>query len=291
MKQTKRNEMRETAQAMVNRARSDDDLRVSLALVVLRRPDQEPSVLLRASVDDSGAGLAEAQKYAAEVAANELAPDESIQLVSLSLGHHGLPIFRLYAESEPTQIDLFLARHPAPAHVVMLTLEPSGRPMMFGLLHADVIQSMRRALKVAIGIREQGVLREGEGIGVYVLALPSLATIEQHTSEVSVSDIDMGGARMFVGSLHTEGRTGEEATRIRIVDAHAAAMLAEMRKEGVDALGVAGGVVIAASDPRSGSQCHVFVQMRPDITTSNGPADPMAFMTDVAYTMIGDKPS
>lgn len=72
--------------------------------------------------------------------------------------------------------------------------------------------------------------------------------------------------------------------RARIVDKHAAALLDELIANGIDALGVAGGIVINMG---SDSACHVFYVMCDDIAcASGGPPEPQVFLDDVARSML-----
>lgn len=71
----------------------------------------------------------------------------------------------------------------------------------------------------------------------------------------------------------------------RIVEKHAQALLDELNEIGVDALGVAGGIVMGASVPGSGSPCHVFFVLGEDVGTVTGECSGAAFVRDVAKAM------
>jgi hypothetical protein len=76
--------------------------------------------------------------------------------------------------------------------------------------------------------------------------------------------------------------------RNEIVEKHAKALLAELRKSGFNALGIAGGIVMASQEVSdSGSDCHVFFVVDSDTRMPDGSeVDCEAFIADVAGTMM-----
>ena len=79
----------------------------------------------------------------------------------------------------------------------------------------------------------------------------------------------------------------QEALRIALVEKHVEAMLDEMRSNGIDALGAAGGVLLAAGPGQSA--CHVFFVIDGDVVMGDGkPVDSAMFLRDVAETMLRD---
>lgn len=81
-------------------------------------------------------------------------------------------------------------------------------------------------------------------------------------------------------------------SREQIVDAHARALLHELRESGFPAIGVAGGIVLEAMDPETQSNdCHVFYLLEATVVaTSNTDLGDhelgQLFFHDVARTML-----
>ena len=74
--------------------------------------------------------------------------------------------------------------------------------------------------------------------------------------------------------------------REEIVDRHMKLLLDELKATGVDTIGVAGGIVIAAPSGNP-SDCHVFFLVEAKVVTQDGrPINTDAFLADVAGTML-----
>jgi hypothetical protein len=81
--------------------------------------------------------------------------------------------------------------------------------------------------------------------------------------------------------------TDPKALIADIVDRHAEAMLTELQAEGIDPVGIAGGIMLAAQDKKSLSPCHVFMLIQPGLKTANGDTVPAAeFVADMAHAML-----
>jgi hypothetical protein len=77
-----------------------------------------------------------------------------------------------------------------------------------------------------------------------------------------------------------------KAMQEQIIDKHMAALLLDLKRHGIDALGVAGGVVLAT--PAGASACDVFFLVVGDIGLADGaPFDSGDFVRDVAKAMSG----
>lgn len=74
--------------------------------------------------------------------------------------------------------------------------------------------------------------------------------------------------------------------RVAIVERHTAALVAELKQHGYNAVGIAGCIVFQGEDPDKGSPSHIFYQIDGDVVTGDGqPVDRDAFMADVVVTM------
>jgi hypothetical protein len=74
--------------------------------------------------------------------------------------------------------------------------------------------------------------------------------------------------------------------REAIVDRHMRELLDELRKEGFDALGVAGGVVIGTSTDDQASLCHTFLLLLSGVLVDDQPVNPDTFVAEVARNLI-----
>lgn len=81
-----------------------------------------------------------------------------------------------------------------------------------------------------------------------------------------------------------EAEAMDQIKRNEIVEKHMNALMDELRTNGDDTIGVAGGVV-RIEEEADKSLCHAFFVMMPDIGVNGVPVDPKDFVIDVADKM------